>query len=595
MEANRRSLRRQCLSQHWWADLEEVLRTLDGWRADYNNVSPHSRLANQPPDRHPPPRCLGVDDWAWRKAQRYGTLLCDLESGRIVDLLPERTAESLAQWLRDHPGVEVISRDRAGTYADGARQGAPEAVQVADRFHLFRNLTDALQRILEREHARLRRAQKRASAPPSIPPAAPAEPKLSAAERRKQDNRARRLARYEEATGLEGLGLSQVEIARRTGVERRTLSRWFHQGSFPERKQSAPRTRRSTAAYSYLEQRWKEGATTRRSSSGRSRPRASTAATWPCETWCRAGERGATARVRDSAGLRTPECVAAHALGRGAYPGAERYLEALTEVWPEVRELERHAREFIRFFREKDASTIGTWIREAEQTPLRRFALGLFSDLRAIRAAIELPWSNGPTEGHINRLKTLKRPCTAAPTSISCGHASSPPREPALGWNGATSPTSREIQNLTPGYIPAGYRRHSTLLGGLSAEGLCACMPREAAVDTRVCLAFVREVLVPELRPVQVVVLDNLSWHIVTQIEPRMSAPPPSTVFTRSGPDRALLEQAQRAAPRVRSTHERGTGESTDGRDREDHGRRCPGLVRPLRLSRPSTVGGEPL
>ena len=109
----------------------------------------------------PPPaatsvRVLGIDDWAYRKGLTYGTILVDLEAQQIVDLLPDRSAESIAEWLRQHPGVQIITRDRASVYADGARQGAPDAIQVADRWHLLKNLKDAVQATLLPWQAELR-------------------------------------------------------------------------------------------------------------------------------------------------------------------------------------------------------------------------------------------------------------------------------------------------------------------------------------------------------------------------------------------------------------------------------------------------------
>lgn len=101
-----------------------------------------------PMEDYPTPRVLGVDDWAMKKGHRYGTILVDLEQRQVVDLLPNREADTLTAWLQDHPGIEIICRDRASDYAKAATTGAPQAVQIADRWHLLKNLGEALQRLL---------------------------------------------------------------------------------------------------------------------------------------------------------------------------------------------------------------------------------------------------------------------------------------------------------------------------------------------------------------------------------------------------------------------------------------------------------------
>jgi hypothetical protein len=108
------------------------------------------RMLRRGPEASPRPRVLGVNDWAWRRGRRYGSVLVDLEAGRPVDLLPDCSAASLATWLKEHPGVEVIVRDRSTEYARGATIGAPDALQVVDRWHVLRNVREVAERLLER-------------------------------------------------------------------------------------------------------------------------------------------------------------------------------------------------------------------------------------------------------------------------------------------------------------------------------------------------------------------------------------------------------------------------------------------------------------
>jgi transposase len=170
---------------------------------------------------------LGVDDWARRKGRSYGPILVNLETHTVIDLLPDRTAETLAAWLGQHPELEVVSRDRAGAYAEGIRQGAPQARQVADRFHLQKTATDALERYLTRKHAALRQAAR--DGPPSAtstdpsPADAPAQPSST----EQPERRAQRQARYEEVVALRARGASIPTIAARVGIGQRTVQRWL--------------------------------------------------------------------------------------------------------------------------------------------------------------------------------------------------------------------------------------------------------------------------------------------------------------------------------------------------------------------------------
>jgi len=217
------------------------------------------------------PRVLGVDDWARRRGRTYGTLLVDLERRRPIDLLEDRTAATFAAWLAEHPGVEVIARDRGGAYADGARHGAPQAVQVADRFHLLGNIGDALERVLARHHDDLRAAaaavdraiaEPDAARGPDPEPMVPTPPPRRGITRAQQDRaarRSRRVARYEAVVDLHRQGASLHAIGRAVGLSRATARRFVRAETFPERATPSPQPTSLMPHEPYLRARWTAG------------------------------------------------------------------------------------------------------------------------------------------------------------------------------------------------------------------------------------------------------------------------------------------------------------------------------------------------
>jgi transposase len=396
------------------------------------NTSPTTlrrRIAEQAMPPVGPVRVLGIDDWAWRKGRRYGTVLVDLERGRIVDLLPDRTSESVARWLAEHPGVQTVCRDRAGAYADGIRQGAPDARQVADRWHLLKNLADALERVLAREHRAIRAAAQAQDAPP-LPGLAP-----SLKNRRSQDREGRRgmrLARYDEVRRLFRQGASVTQVAVALGLSRPTVRKFLNAGGFPERA-ARPRGPSKLDPFApYLRRRWGEGCHNGRqlwreikergfdggmtivggflSASRWSGPLADAA---PGE----AGKygRGNTVVPSPKAAawlLLKADEIRGDEIRGDEKDGQKRFVERLCALCPKIEKARELTLAFFALVRERRPDALESWMTEAlgsGMPDLRSFVGGLARDKAAVVAGLSCEWSNGPTEGHVNRLKAVKR------------------------------------------------------------------------------------------------------------------------------------------------------------------------------------------
>jgi transposase len=399
------------------------------------------RLLKQPVPAPLAPETLhvvGIDDWAWQKGQHhFGTIFVDLERRQVVDVLAVRTADAVAAWLAAHPGITTISRDRYGPYAEGVRRGAPQATQVADRFHLVFNLRGAVEQELRRlRDCLIVPCRPRTAAEPSPAARVVARPRrqrsaVVAHEHRVQERRTRQLTRFQRVKQLQAAGHTGCAIMRDTGIGRGSVYKWMRLNELPPRQQMDPRHGMPAFYRVYLRQRWAAGQQSGRRLMAEIKTRgyvggysglAKLLAPW----------REAVPGRRDPPPLAHPATVdsgtpmavavrhvspriAAALLGQPPPLLNERRaqtVDALKAQCPGFTTMRRLVLSFGTILRVGKVATLHRWLTRAHATnihPLQRFVRTLRQDLGAVNAAVTEPWSNGPVEGHINRLKTLRR------------------------------------------------------------------------------------------------------------------------------------------------------------------------------------------
>jgi len=376
------------------------------------------------------PRVLGVDDFAFRRSYRWGTILVDMADRRPIDMLPDREADTLAAWLRDHPGVEVICRDRAGAYADGARTGAPTAIQVADRFHLWKNVCEVVQKTVTAHHGCLRPAPVAEPAGlPAVPAAQVPDPLDPVAVLPRPERRltTRTRLRFEAVQTRLAAGMSRSAIGRELNLGRRTVRRFADAPSLDVLLVRCEN--RTTKLDGYLDdvhRLWNSGTTNAAAITEHLRPLGFTGDVQAVRRYVRAfrlpggsPQRPDPTRVRPAPiepVVPKPRKISKWILSHPDHLDDDETM-AIKELLGRCEHLQRldeHVRSFAAIMTGLRGTEITGWIErvEADDLPhLTSFATGLRRDIDAVVNGLSLPHSSGAVEGAVCRIKMLKRQC----------------------------------------------------------------------------------------------------------------------------------------------------------------------------------------
>jgi len=346
----------------------------------------------------PAPTAIGIDDWAWKRGQRYGTLVCDLERRRIIDLLPDREPATLDAWLVAHPTVAIVARDRGG-YGQAVTRTRPEVLQVADRWHLLENASAAFLGVVRRSMGAIRSQLGATAIDPAL---------LTRAERIQHEGYLQREALNATISKLAKDGFTIRAIVRQTGCSRKT-TRQVLRG---ERSDVfRPRMSSLEPWLVQLDDEWRAGCRKgaelwRRLKALGFRGSLRVVSEWA--TRRRRTERSPSGHVGKAPSAR--RLARLMMSGRTQLSKAEAILVAAVEnALPPLSKARELVERFQAMIRSRKGDDLGTWIDDAMQGDLASFAIGIRADQKAVAAAIVEPWSNGQTEGQVTRLKLVKR------------------------------------------------------------------------------------------------------------------------------------------------------------------------------------------
>ncbi len=360
-----------------------------------------------------PVQCLGVDEFSFLRGRTFGTVLVDLDTHQVIDLLPDRQAETATTWMQAHPEITHVSRDRGSEYASAASAGAPQAIQVADRFHVAKNLSEAVQDLLARVLTELKNTpQGEIRVPVEEWRPAPGEQ----IKRAISTHRAERETRYQQVEDFQQQGLTAKEIAHRLGVSERTVRHWRKRGVAPDVRPRRKRQSEFDPYAPYVLKRWEEG-----ERNGTQLWQEIAAQGYP-------GSQRMVYRFLQTLKAHEIEACAGvqrlpHYSSRASVSLFMRHPDKLEEIEQEHLTAFRRAapslertyqlvQDFLVMMRQREGERLDTWllrVHESQLPELDSFAHGVERDKDAVQAGLTLAINNGQVEGQVTRIKLIKR------------------------------------------------------------------------------------------------------------------------------------------------------------------------------------------